>query len=153
MSESKKALLQWVVARGGLIHPDLDFMADLGGGERGVVAVKAIPESEQLAVLPMCLCLHTPISSGGTPQVPRLVLSCFLVTTFMCHWRGFSRFLQQREGSLLPTGAQRMCNISCKQTTASAAFHCYSPDAHARACKGVPPCQVAYTSYGTVALL
>ena len=56
----KEALVQWLTAGGGYVHPHLDLMADLGDGERGVVVTQAIQEREQLAVVPLRLCLHTP---------------------------------------------------------------------------------------------
>jgi hypothetical protein len=52
--------VQWLTAGGGYVHPHLDLMADLGDGERGVVVTQAIQDGEQLAVVPMRLCLHTP---------------------------------------------------------------------------------------------
>ena len=69
MQATKEALLHWVAAGGGFIHPALDIMADIGDGERGVVAVRQVHEGEQLAVVPLCLCLHTPIPAACEPQV------------------------------------------------------------------------------------
>ena len=78
MQESKEALLQWIAAGGGFIHPALDIMADIGDGERGVVAVNQVQEGEQLAMLPMCLCLHTPTAAASTPQVQHACLYAVL---------------------------------------------------------------------------
>ena len=69
MQALKEALLHWVAAEGGHVHPALDIMAHVGNGERGVVAVSQVQEGEQLAILPLCLCLHTPTAAASTPQV------------------------------------------------------------------------------------
>ena len=76
MQASKEALLHWIAAGGGFIHPALDTMADVGDGERGVVAVSQVQEGEQLAILPLCLCLHTPAAAACTPQVEHAWSRC-----------------------------------------------------------------------------
>ena len=86
MQTAEEALLHWITAAGGYIHSSLNVMADVGGEERGIVAVKQVQEGDQLAILPMCLCLHTPTAAACTPQVehacvaalPRESSSCFL---------------------------------------------------------------------------
>eukprot|EP00887_Chlorella_sp_A99_P005962 scaffold29.g5962.t1 len=50
--------VQWLQNAGGYVHPSLDLFAQLGGGDRGMVAAKAIPAGDQLLIVPRDLCLH-----------------------------------------------------------------------------------------------
>ena len=62
MSVSSHALVDWLRARGGYVHPDLDLFAALPNGDRGVVARAPIAEGEHLVVLPLGCTMHLPTS-------------------------------------------------------------------------------------------
>ena len=57
---TQQRLLDWIVSRGGKVHRDLDLFHDIGNGERGVCALKAIKEGEQLLLLPEVCSVHIP---------------------------------------------------------------------------------------------
>ena len=60
MSASSDALVDWLRARGGYVHPDLDLFAQLPNGDRGVVASAPIAEGAHLVVLPLGCTMHLP---------------------------------------------------------------------------------------------
>ena len=51
-------LVSWLEQHGGYVHPMLDLFSPLGNGDRGVRAKAAIPEGDQLLLVPKALCLY-----------------------------------------------------------------------------------------------
>uniref|UniRef100_A0A7R9VAF8 SET domain-containing protein n=1 Tax=Chlamydomonas euryale TaxID=1486919 RepID=A0A7R9VAF8_9CHLO len=52
--------LAWLRSRGGFVHADIDLFADMGGGDRGVVARADIAKGENLVIVPTDCCMHLP---------------------------------------------------------------------------------------------
>ena len=51
-------LVSWLEQHGGYVHPKLDLFSPLDNGDRGVRAKAAIPEGDQLLLVPKALCLY-----------------------------------------------------------------------------------------------
>ena len=72
--DPQAAFAEWLRSAGGFLHPSLDLFGALPHGDRGVVATAAIPEGEQLLLIPRHLCLHVPLAgdaaAGGTAAAP-----------------------------------------------------------------------------------
>jgi hypothetical protein len=72
--DPQAAFAEWLRSAGGFLHPSLDLFGALPHGDRGVVATAAIPEGEQLLLIPRHLCLHVPqagdTAAGGHAAAP-----------------------------------------------------------------------------------
>ena len=63
------ALVDWLQASGGYVHPDLDLFSELPNGDRGVRALKPIPAGDQLVLIPKSLCIYLRDHEGAKAQV------------------------------------------------------------------------------------
>ncbi len=69
--------MAWLEEYGGYCHPSLDLFSELPNGDRGVRATSAIPEGDQLLIIPKALCIYLRDHSGANAQVAERLPLCW----------------------------------------------------------------------------
>ena len=63
--EQQKQFHDWVIARGGFVHSDINVFNDFPNGSRGIAANVDFQEGEPLMLIPMDACMHVSENSLG----------------------------------------------------------------------------------------